>query len=115
MIGSTELIAILIAALFLFGPRKLPELARSLGSAVGEFKKAQRAAELGLTDFDPYTRKAGREGNPGEEGENKGKEEEETKQREKREENEKKKAGSDLGSVLEAKSSLPEKDGNEDS
>ncbi len=39
MIGSTELIAILIAALFLFGPQKLPELARSLGSAVGEFKK----------------------------------------------------------------------------
>lgn len=59
MIGSTELIAILIAALFLFGPQKLPELARSLGSAMGEFKKAQRAAELELTDFDAYTRKAG--------------------------------------------------------
>lgn len=59
MIGSTELIAILIAALFLFGPRKLPELARSLGSAVGEFKKAQRAAELELTTFDSYTRKTG--------------------------------------------------------
>jgi sec-independent protein translocase protein TatA len=59
MIGSTELIAILIAALFLFGPRKLPELARSLGSALGEFKKAQRAAELELTTFDPYTRKTG--------------------------------------------------------
>jgi sec-independent protein translocase protein TatA len=58
MIGSTELIAILIAALFLFGPQKLPELARSLGSAVGEFKKAQRAAELQLTEFDAYTRKA---------------------------------------------------------
>ncbi|KKH94256.1 preprotein translocase [Methanosarcina sp. 1.H.T.1A.1] len=56
MIGSMELIAILIAALFLFGPRKLPELARSLGSAVGEFKKAQRAAELELTTFDSYTR-----------------------------------------------------------
>ncbi|HOW13836.1 MAG TPA: twin-arginine translocase TatA/TatE family subunit [Methanosarcina sp.] len=58
MIGSTELIAILIAALFLFGPQKLPELARSLGSAMGEFKKAQRAAELELTEFDSYTRKA---------------------------------------------------------
>lgn len=57
MIGSTELLAILIAALFLFGPRKLPELARSLGSAVGEFKKAQRAAELELTTFDSYTGK----------------------------------------------------------
>lgn len=58
MIGSTELIAILIAALFLFGPQKLPELARSLGGAAGEFKKAQRAAEMELTHFDPFTRKA---------------------------------------------------------
>lgn len=41
MIGSLELLAILGAALFLFGPTKLPELARSLGGAVGEFKKAQ--------------------------------------------------------------------------
>jgi sec-independent protein translocase protein TatA len=58
MIGAPELIAILVAALFLFGPQKLPELARSLGSAMGEFKKAQRAAELELTQFDAYTRKA---------------------------------------------------------
>jgi sec-independent protein translocase protein TatA len=58
MIGSTELIAILIAALFLFGPQKLPELARSLGSAAGEFKKAQRAAELELNHFDAFTKKA---------------------------------------------------------
>lgn len=58
MIGSTELIAILIAALFLFGPQKIPELARSLGSALGEFKKAQRAAELELNQFDAFTRKA---------------------------------------------------------
>lgn len=58
MIGSTELILILVAALFLFGPQKLPELARSLGSALGEFKRAQRAAELELTQFDAYTRKA---------------------------------------------------------
>ncbi|WP_440955994.1 Sec-independent protein translocase subunit TatA/TatB [Methanosarcina sp. Mfa9] len=108
MIGSTELIAILIAVLFLFGPRKLPELARSLGSAVGEFKKAQRAAELGLTDFDPYTRKVRQEGSPGENGENKDKEEEE---KEEVEEENKKETNSDLGSVLEAKSSLPEKEG----
>ncbi len=45
MIGTQELILILIVALFLFGPTKLPELARSLGKAAGEFKKAQIEAE----------------------------------------------------------------------
>src|SRR5665811_2360262 len=71
MIGSTELIAIAIAALFLFGPQKLPELARSLGSAVGEFKKAQRASELELTEFDAYTRKAENKAREREEGKEK--------------------------------------------
>jgi sec-independent protein translocase protein TatA len=42
---------------FLFGPQKIPELARSLGSALGEFKKAQRATELELNQFDAFTRK----------------------------------------------------------
>ena len=45
MIGTSELILILIVALFLFGPSKLPELAHSLGKAVGEFKKAQIETE----------------------------------------------------------------------
>lgn len=66
MIGTQELIAIIIAALFLFGPQKLPELARSLGGAMGEFKKAQRAAELELNQFDAYTRKAENKAVPGE-------------------------------------------------
>ncbi|WP_243684016.1 twin-arginine translocase TatA/TatE family subunit [Methanosarcina barkeri] len=43
MIGTPELIAILVAVLFLFGPQKLPELARSLGGAMGEFKKKPSA------------------------------------------------------------------------
>lgn len=64
MIGSTELIAILIAALFLFGPQKLPELARSLGSAFGEFKKAQQAAEFGLPDFKVPARNGKGDGTP---------------------------------------------------
>ncbi len=49
--GTQELILILIAILFLFGPSKLPEMARSLGRAMGEFKKAQLETEHDLNRF----------------------------------------------------------------
>jgi len=39
-LGFPELIAIFVVALILFGPRKLPELGRSLGRSIAEFKKA---------------------------------------------------------------------------
>jgi TatA/E family protein of Tat protein translocase len=39
-IGMPELIIIMVIALIIFGPRKLPELGRSLGKSLGEFKRA---------------------------------------------------------------------------
>jgi TatA/E family protein of Tat protein translocase len=39
-IGMPELIIIFMIALIIFGPRKLPELGRSLGKSLGEFKRA---------------------------------------------------------------------------
>jgi TatA/E family protein of Tat protein translocase len=39
-IGTTELIVIAIVALLVVGPKKLPELAKSLGKGLSEFKRA---------------------------------------------------------------------------
>jgi len=39
-IGMPELIIIFVIALIIFGPRKLPELGKSLGKSLAEFKKA---------------------------------------------------------------------------
>ena len=39
-LGMPEMIFIFLLALVIFGPRKLPELGRQLGKALGEFKKA---------------------------------------------------------------------------
>jgi sec-independent protein translocase protein TatB len=41
-IGMPELIVILVIALIVIGPKKLPDLARSFGRAINEFKKATR-------------------------------------------------------------------------
>ena len=39
-IGLPELVIILVVALIVFGPKKLPELAKALGRGMSEFKKA---------------------------------------------------------------------------
>ena len=39
-LGFPELVTIFVVALVIFGPRKLPELGRSLGKGLSEFKRA---------------------------------------------------------------------------
>ena len=39
-IGMPEMVIILVIALIIFGPRKLPDLGRSLGKSLAEFKRA---------------------------------------------------------------------------
>lgn len=45
MMGTGELLLILAVALLLFGGKRLPELAKSLGQGVREFKKACNGLE----------------------------------------------------------------------
>src|SRR5689334_21470768 len=39
-LGMSEVVLILVIALVIFGPRKLPELGKSLGQAMAQFRKA---------------------------------------------------------------------------
>lgn len=49
-IGITELLFILLLALLLFGPRKLPELGRSLGRGLAEFRRASNELRTTIED-----------------------------------------------------------------
>lgn len=55
-IGFPELLVIMVVALLIFGPAKLPELARSLGRGLAEFRRASndlRSTILTATEPDP--------------------------------------------------------------
>ena len=51
-IGPTEIIIVLILALLVFGPKRLPQMGKSLGRGVREFKHAAETAkdQLGLSE-----------------------------------------------------------------
>ena len=52
-IGPTELIVVLVVVLLVFGPKRLPDLGRSLGRGMREFKESVTGAdrdELANTD-----------------------------------------------------------------
>ena len=42
MIGTTEIVLIVVALMVLFGGKKIPELARGIGTSFKEFKKAMK-------------------------------------------------------------------------
>lgn len=48
-IGWTELIVILVIILVIFGPKRLPEIGRSLGKGIKEFKKSSSELQEQLT------------------------------------------------------------------
>lgn len=57
--GWSELLVVLLIILVLFGAKKLPELARSLGKSLGEFRKGKAEGEKGDDDGDAGPEKKG--------------------------------------------------------
>lgn len=53
-IGMTELIVIMVVALVVIGPKRLPELARTLGKALGDFKRATSDFQNSFSMEDDY-------------------------------------------------------------
>ena len=53
-LGPTELLVIFSVALFVFGPKRIPEIARSLGKGIREFKQTanevKASVDLDLSD-----------------------------------------------------------------
>ena len=68
-IGSGEIIVVLLVLLFLFGGKKLPELARGLGESGKELKKAKKEIAKALSDINSEEEE---QDNPSQEGKMKG-------------------------------------------
>ena len=49
-LGGPELLLILVLALIVFGPRKLPEIGRSMGKMLAEFRKASHEFQRTIED-----------------------------------------------------------------
>ena len=49
-LGAPELIVIFVIALIVFGPKKLPELGKSLGKGLAEFKRASNELQRTLEE-----------------------------------------------------------------
>ena len=62
-LGMPELLFILVLALLIFGPRKLPDIGRTMGKAMGEFRRATRDLKRTL-DTEISAEEASRTANP---------------------------------------------------
>jgi len=49
-LGVPEVILIFVVALLLFGPRKMPQIGRSVGRALGEFRRASNEFKRTIED-----------------------------------------------------------------
>lgn len=56
-LGPLEIVAILLVILLLFGAKKIPDLSRSIGEGLKEFKKAVRSEEKEGSDTESDEKK----------------------------------------------------------
>lgn len=66
-LGMPELLFILVLALLIFGPRKLPDIGRTMGKAMGEFRRATRDLKRTL-DVELSAEEAGQPAKPAQVG-----------------------------------------------
>ncbi|MCJ7615317.1 MAG: twin-arginine translocase TatA/TatE family subunit [Desulfobacterales bacterium] len=62
--GPMEIALVVVVIIILFGAAKIPELARSLGKATGEFKKGKQEIERELTDVERSIKETPEENRP---------------------------------------------------
>jgi len=55
--GGSELLVLFVIILLIFGPSQIPKMARGLGQAMREFRKAQREIDDEITRDDPAASK----------------------------------------------------------
>ena len=53
MLGTTEVVVIVLVVLVLFGAKKIPEFARGLGKGLKEFKNAKDDFKDSVDDYNP--------------------------------------------------------------
>jgi len=68
-LGGTELLIVLFILLLLFGAKRIPNLARSLGSGIGEFRKGASGSGDGVGELEKE-KPSGEAGRPVDSGSN---------------------------------------------